>query len=37
LIYDNANGIPNRLNGNDKLDKARDLIDELGTDIVVYN
>ena len=37
LIYENANGISNRLFGNDKLNKAKDLIDELGTDIVAYN
>jgi len=37
LIYENANGIPNRLNGNDKLDKAKDLINELGANVVAYN
>jgi hypothetical protein len=36
LIYENANGIPNRLNRNDKLDKAKDLINELGADVVAY-
>ena len=37
LIYENANGISNRLCGNDKLDKAKDLIDELGANVVAYN
>jgi hypothetical protein len=37
LLYDNANGIPNRLCGNEKLDKAKDLINELGADVVAYN
>ena len=37
LIYENANGIPNRLNGNDKLDKAKDLLNELGANVVAYN
>jgi hypothetical protein len=37
LLYKNANGIPNRLGGNEKLDKAKDLINELGADVVAYN
>ncbi len=37
LLYKNANGTPYRLCGNKKLDKAKDLIDELGTDVVAYN
>ncbi len=37
MLYENANGIHNRLGGNKKLDKAKDLIDELGADIVAYN
>jgi hypothetical protein len=37
LLYKNANGIPNRLCGNKKLDKVKDLIDELGADVVAYN
>ena len=36
MIYENANGIPNRLSGNIKLDKAKDLINELGADVVAY-
>jgi hypothetical protein len=36
LIYENANGISNRLNRNDKLEKAKDLINELGADVVAY-
>ncbi len=34
LLYKNANGIPNRLGGNKKLDKAKDLINKLGADVV---
>ena len=37
LLYKNANGIPNRLGGDEKLDKAKELIDELGTNVVAYN
>jgi hypothetical protein len=37
LLYENANGILNRLGGNEKLEKAKDLIDELGADVVAYN
>jgi hypothetical protein len=37
LLYKNANGIPNRLGGNKKLDKAKDLINKLGTDVMAYN
>ncbi len=37
LLYENANGIPNRLGGNEKLDKAKELIDELGANVVAYN
>jgi len=39
LLYENenANGIPNRLGGKEKLDNAKDLINELGADIVAYN
>ena len=37
LLYKNANGLPSRLGGNAKLNKAKDLIDELGADVVLYN
>ena len=37
LIYENANGINSRLSNNDKLDKAKELIDDLEADIVAYN
>jgi hypothetical protein len=37
LLYENANGIPDRLGGNEKLDKAKELIDELGANVVAYN
>jgi hypothetical protein len=37
LLYENKNGIHNRLGGNEKLNKAKDLINELGADVVAYN
>ena len=37
MIYENTNGISTRLCGNEKLDKAKDLIDELGANVVAYN
>jgi hypothetical protein len=37
LLYENANGLSNRMCGNQKLSKAKDLIDELGADIVAMN
>jgi hypothetical protein len=37
LIYGNAHGISNRLSGNDKIDKAKDLINDLGADVMGYN
>lgn len=36
LIYENLNGIQTRLTNNDKLEKMRDLIDELGADIAAF-
>ncbi len=37
LIYENANGINNKLSDNDKVEKAKGIIDELEADIVPYN
>ena len=37
LLYENVDGIRNRICNNDKLDKAKELIDELGVDVVAYN
>ena len=37
LIYENVNGISNRLTGNDKVEKAKELHDELEVDLVAYN
>ena len=37
LLYENANGIHNRLGGNEKVDKAKELIDKLGTNVMGYN
>ena len=36
-LYENVNRIHIRLGGNDKLEKAKDLIDKLGADVVAYN
>jgi hypothetical protein len=37
LIYENLNGLNARMSDNEKLDKARELIDDLEADIVCYN
>lgn len=37
IIYENLNGLHARLSNNDKLDKAKQVIDELEADIVCYN
>ena len=37
LIYENCDGIPNNIGGNAKLDKAKEIIDNLEADAVVYN
>lgn len=37
FMYENPDGLNNRLSGNEKLDKARDIIDELEADVVAYN
>ena len=37
VLYENINGLNNRMGGNKKLDKARQLIHELEADIVAYN
>jgi hypothetical protein len=37
LLYENENRIHNRLGGNEKLDKAKYLINELGANVVAYN
>ena len=37
LIYENCNGIPNNIGGNAKLDKAKEIIDGLEADAVMYN
>ena len=36
LLYENVDGIRNRICNNDKLDKAKELIDKLGVDAVAY-
>ena len=37
LIYENPDGFNNRISGSEKLDKAKELIDELEADIVAYS
>ncbi len=37
LIYENVNNISNKLSKNDKVEKAKKIIDDLEVDIVVYN
>jgi hypothetical protein len=36
LINDNANGFSNRLSDNKKIDKAKEIHDELNVDIAAY-
>ena len=37
LIYENPDGFNTRISGNEKLEKAKELIDELGADVVAYS
>ncbi len=37
LIYENMNGISNKMSNNDKLEKAKEIQDELEVDIAAYN
>jgi hypothetical protein len=37
LMYKNVNGFSNSMGGNEKLGKAKDLIDKLEADVVLYN
>ena len=37
LIYENMNGLSNKLSNNDKVDKAKEIHDNLEVDIVAYN
>ena len=37
LIYENPNGFNTRISGNEKLEKAKELIDELEADVVAYS
>jgi hypothetical protein len=36
LIYENANGFSNRLSNNEKVEKAKEIHDELNVDIAAY-
>jgi len=37
LIYENLDGLPNKISGNDKLDKAKSIIDDLEADLACFN
>ena len=37
LIYENPDGFNTRISGNEKLEKAKELIDELEADVVAYS
>ena len=37
LLYENADRTSNRICNNNKLEKAKELIDKLGVDVVAYN
>ena len=37
LVYENVNGLQNRIGGNEKLQKFKDLVDELEVDLVAIN
>ena len=37
LIYENPDGFNTRISGNEKLEKAKELIDEFGADVVAYS
>ncbi len=36
LIYENANGFSNRLSNNEKVEKAKEIHEELNVDIAAY-
>ena len=37
IIYENANIFNTRISGNEKVEKAKEVIDELEADVVCYN
>ena len=37
LIYENVDELNNRISNNDKLEKAKEIIDDLEADLVVYS
>ena len=37
LLYENINGLNNRMSGNTKLDRGREMLDELEVDIAAFN
>ena len=37
LMYENVDGLQNRIGGNDKLQKCKDLVDELEVDLLAIN
>jgi hypothetical protein len=37
LIYENLDGLPNKISGNEKLEKAKTIIDDLEADLACFN
>ena len=37
VLYENCDGMNNNIGGNDKLEKAKEIIDDLEADVVMYN
>ena len=37
LVYENVDGLANKIGGNEKLEKAKSIIDDLEADLVCYN
>jgi hypothetical protein len=37
FIYENCDGLSNNIGGNSKIDKVKELIDDLETDVIVHN
>ena len=37
IIYENANSFNTRISGNEKVEKAKEVIDKLEADVVCYN
>jgi hypothetical protein len=37
LVYENCNGLSNKISGNEKLEKAKEILDDLEVDVACYN